>query len=135
MTDGRQSFEILQGLATATAVSVASGYILSWIMNLYIINPEQERIKKRAKEHANDIWIALDRKDPIPAFNEFELAIINDVILPMDIPTSLDDIGGLDTIKATIWETVLLPFLEPEIFEEVSLSEVCIICLLHNIYL
>ena len=48
--------------------------------------------------------------------NEYENAIAEDVIDPNDIVTSFKDVGGIDDIKAELWDLVVLPILRPDLF-------------------
>ncbi len=48
--------------------------------------------------------------------NDYETAIAEDVIDPADIPTTFQDVGGIDEIKAEIWDLVVLPIIRPDLF-------------------
>ena len=48
--------------------------------------------------------------------NQYESAIASDVIDPSKIPTRFKDIGGIDEIKAELWDIVVLPLLRPDLF-------------------
>ena len=48
--------------------------------------------------------------------NEYENAIAEDVIDPNDIVISFKDVGGIDDIKAELWDLVVLPILRPDLF-------------------
>lgn len=112
MTDRRVYVEALINVVTSVAICVGSVYAVQYFLR----NPEQEKAKAVARQKLELLWLSLGRSGPPPEFNEFELAILKDVLLPHEISTNLDDIGGLDSIKSTLWETVLLPFVEPNVF-------------------
>lgn len=52
--------------------------------------------------------------------NEYETAIAEDVIDPNDITISFKDVGGIDDIKAELWDLVCLPILRPDLFQSES---------------
>lgn len=52
--------------------------------------------------------------------NEYETAIAEDVIDPHDITISFKDVGGIDDIKAELWDLVCLPILRPDLFQSAS---------------
>lgn len=52
--------------------------------------------------------------------NEYETAIAEDVIDPNDLTTSFRDVGGIDEIKAELWDLVVLPILRPDLFRSDS---------------
>jgi SpoVK/Ycf46/Vps4 family AAA+-type ATPase len=52
--------------------------------------------------------------------NPHERAIAGDVIDPDRITIKFHDIGGIDNIKAELWELVVLPLVRPELFQSES---------------
>uniref|UniRef100_A0A7S3PU04 AAA+ ATPase domain-containing protein n=1 Tax=Chaetoceros debilis TaxID=122233 RepID=A0A7S3PU04_9STRA len=48
--------------------------------------------------------------------NEYESAIADDVIDPTDITVAFKDVGGIDDIKAELWDLVVLPIVRPDLF-------------------
>lgn len=48
--------------------------------------------------------------------NPYERSISADVIDPHKISVRFEDIGGIDSIKAEVWELVVLPLLRPDLF-------------------
>ena len=52
--------------------------------------------------------------------NEYEQAIAEDVIDPSDITTIFQDIGGIDNIKAELFDLVVLPIVRPDLFQSES---------------
>jgi len=48
--------------------------------------------------------------------NEYETAIAEDVIDPADITINFRDVGGIDDIKAELWDLVVLPIVRPDLF-------------------
>ena len=48
--------------------------------------------------------------------NEYENSLADDVIDPSDIVTTFQDVGGIDHIKAELWDLVVLPIIRPDLF-------------------
>ncbi|KAF3682943.1 hypothetical protein FXO37_02086 [Capsicum annuum] len=55
--------------------------------------------------------------------NEFEKALMADVIPPSDIGVTFDDIGALESVKDTLKELIMLPLQRPEIFSKSQLTK------------
>ncbi len=51
---------------------------------------------------------------------EYESAIAEDVIDPTDITVGFKDVGGIDDIKAELWDLVVLPIVRPDLFHSDS---------------
>ncbi|XP_016576320.1 uncharacterized protein LOC107873906 [Capsicum annuum] len=60
--------------------------------------------------------------------NEFEKALLADVIAPRDIQVTFDDVGALENVKDTLKELVMLPLQRPELFSKSQLTKVYISC-------
>jgi ATP-dependent 26S proteasome regulatory subunit len=71
---------------------------------------DEEHIRERV---ARKVVTALE-------LNEYESAIAEDVIDPNDITTSFRDVGGIDDIKAELFDLVVLPILRPDLFQSDS---------------
>ncbi|KAF3680423.1 Katanin p60 ATPase-containing subunit [Capsicum annuum] len=57
--------------------------------------------------------------------NEFEKALLADVILPSDIGVTFDDIGALESVKNTLKELIMLPLQRSELFSKSKLTKPC----------
>ncbi|PHT29494.1 hypothetical protein CQW23_30929 [Capsicum baccatum] len=57
--------------------------------------------------------------------NEFEKALLADVIPTRDIGVTFDDIGALETVKDTLKELIMLPLQRPELFSKSQLTKPC----------
>ncbi|EDR22201.1 hypothetical protein, conserved [Entamoeba dispar SAW760] len=64
-----------------------------------------------------------DVVDTLEAENEFEKKLMNDVIRAGDVDVSFDDIGALEKVKETLYESITLPLLRPELFKKGSLTK------------
>ncbi len=51
---------------------------------------------------------------------EHERQIMNEIVFPDQIKENFDDIGGLTNIKDLLYETVILPLQNPEVFDAIS---------------
>jgi len=49
-------------------------------------------------------------------FDQYETSILRDVVDPSKISTLLRDVGGIDEMRAELWDLVVLPLLRPELF-------------------
>ncbi|PHT79741.1 hypothetical protein T459_17793 [Capsicum annuum] len=57
--------------------------------------------------------------------NEFEKALLADVIPTRDIGVTFDDIGALESVKDTLKELIMLPLQRPELFSKSQLTKPC----------
>ncbi|PHU16012.1 hypothetical protein BC332_17217 [Capsicum chinense] len=57
--------------------------------------------------------------------NEFEKALLADVIPPSDIGVTFDDIGALESVKDTLKELIMLPLQRPELVSKSQLTKPC----------
>ncbi|PHT27192.1 hypothetical protein CQW23_33205 [Capsicum baccatum] len=57
--------------------------------------------------------------------NEFEKALLADVIPTSDIGVTFDDIGALESVKDTLKELIMLPLQGPELFSKSQLTKPC----------
>lgn len=70
---------------------------------------EDEDVEAVKKKVQRKVLTALE-------LNEYESAIADDVIDPSDITVSFKDVGGIDDIKAELWDLVVLPIVRPDLF-------------------
>jgi len=52
--------------------------------------------------------------------NDYENSMAEDVIDPSEISTTFRDVGGIDGIKAELFDLVVLPILRPDLFQSIS---------------
>ncbi|PHT46346.1 Spastin [Capsicum baccatum] len=57
--------------------------------------------------------------------NEFEKALLADVIPPSDIGVTFDDIGALESVKNTLKQLIMLPLQRSELFSKSKLTKPC----------
>ncbi|PHT97154.1 hypothetical protein BC332_33917 [Capsicum chinense] len=57
--------------------------------------------------------------------NEFEKALLADVIPTRDNGVTFDDIGALESVKDTLKELIILPLQRPELFSKSQLTKPC----------
>jgi len=70
---------------------------------------DNEAVKRRYRRKVSSLEL-----------NSYEAAIAEDVIDPADISTSFRDVGGIDDIKAELFDLVVLPILRPDLFRSSS---------------
>ncbi|KAG5440428.1 hypothetical protein PCK2_000561, partial [Pneumocystis canis] len=97
--------------------NVALYYVFKQILkNLDLFGERKAQIK----EKSNKILLKLQEEFGISKkelnLNEYERAIITEVVLNKDINTTFNMIGGLENIISELYETVILPLNYPEIF-------------------
>ncbi|KAF3680933.1 hypothetical protein FXO38_02063 [Capsicum annuum] len=64
-------------------------------------------------------------KKDVETANEFEKALLADVIPTRDIGVTFDDIGALESVKDTLKELIMLPLQRPELFSKSQLTKPC----------
>ena len=68
-----------------------------------------------ANEHNEPDANARPRREELH-LNQYEQAILQDLVLPEDIPVSFDDIGGLGNIVEELKESVIYPLTMPDLY-------------------
>ena len=53
----------------------------------------------------------------LPPTNVHEEKLVADLVFPFQIDTSFSDIGGLEELKRSLYETVILPLQSPHLFK------------------
>ncbi|ELP89244.1 hypothetical protein EIN_487260 [Entamoeba invadens IP1] len=64
-----------------------------------------------------------DAVDMLEAENDFEKKLMSDVVRSADVDVSFDDIGALEKVKETLYDSITLPLLRPELFKKGSLTK------------
>ncbi|XP_010555747.1 PREDICTED: ATPase family AAA domain-containing protein 1-B-like [Tarenaya hassleriana] len=109
---GRSSeTKFLQELILYAASAALSCLVL--FAGLRHLDPNREAAKK-ALEHNKEIAKRLGR--PLIQTNPYEDVIACDVINPDHIDVEFDLIGGLESIKQSLYELVILPLRRPDLF-------------------
>ncbi|KAF3592539.1 hypothetical protein DY000_02027423 [Brassica cretica] len=108
---GSSETKILQELILYAASAALSCLVL--FAGLKHLDPNREASKK-ALEHKKEISKRLGR--PLIHTNPYEDVIACDVVNPDHIDVEFGSIGGLETIKQSLYELVILPLKRPELF-------------------
>ncbi|GKA12356.1 ATPase family AAA domain-containing protein 1-B-like protein [Tanacetum coccineum] len=103
--------KIIQELILYAASAAISCLVL--FVGLKHMDPNREASKK-ALEHKKEISKRLGR--PLINTNPYEDVIACNVINPDNIDVEFNSIGGLETIKQSLYELVILPLRRPELF-------------------
>ncbi|KAI0530510.1 hypothetical protein KFK09_000054 [Dendrobium nobile] len=107
----RNSQGLIQELVLYAASAALSCLVL--FAGLRQLDPNRAASKK-ALEQKKEIAKRLGR--PLIQTNQYEDVIACDVINPDHIDVEFDSIGGLDNIKTSLFELVILPLRRPELF-------------------
>ncbi len=114
---------LILSLGTRTLALVGS-MVFSYLLIRYALkhlDPTHEE-KKRQKELAEIISKKMNLpKAIVNNFNEYEMCVLADLINPMDIKVTWQDIGGLDEIIDNVRQTVIYPLQHPELFSQSKL--------------
>ena len=77
-------------------------------------DPKEQQAKKAAREAL--LLHSQGSGRPLPQTNAYEDRLITDLVFPSQIDTSFGDIGGLEELKKSLFETVILPLQSPHLF-------------------
>lgn len=62
----------------------------------------------------------LSGKTSIPELTQMEETLLSCIVFPHEINATFDDIGGLNDLKHSIYESVILPLQSPELFQSLN---------------
>ncbi|VVB15835.1 unnamed protein product [Arabis nemorensis] len=110
-SSGKKDATILEQLILYVASAALSSLVL--YVGLRQLDPNRDAAKKALK-HKREIAKRLGR--PLIQTNQYEDVIACDVINPRDIDVEFGSIGGLEAIKESLYELVILPLKRPELF-------------------
>ncbi|XP_051121275.1 uncharacterized protein LOC127244811 [Andrographis paniculata] len=111
MRSGSGETKFVQELILYAASAALSCLVL--FVGLKHLDPNRDAAKK-AIEHKKEIAKRLGR--PLVQTNPYEDIVACDVVNPDHIDVKFDSIGGLDAIKQSLYELVILPLQRPELF-------------------
>ncbi|GBC05330.1 hypothetical protein RclHR1_06180015 [Rhizophagus clarus] len=94
---------------------VALYYAVKYVLNS--LDPMRDK-KKEAKARSEQVLGKLGRKNM--KLNEYEEAILGEIIFPEEISVSFKQIGGLDPIIQSLKESVIYPLTHPHLFTSPS---------------
>jgi SpoVK/Ycf46/Vps4 family AAA+-type ATPase len=106
------------------ALALVGSMVFSYFLIRYAlkhIDPTHEE-KKQQKQLAEIISQKMNLpKAIVNSFNEYEMCLLTDLINPIDIKVTWQDIGGLDDIIDNVRQTVIYPLQHPELFNQSKL--------------
>ncbi|CAF3970865.1 unnamed protein product [Adineta steineri] len=118
-----QMRSLILSLGTRT-LALFGSMVFSYFLIRYALkhlDPTHEE-KKRQKELAEIISKKMNLpKSLVNNFNEYEMCLLADLINPIDIKVTWQDIGGLDDIIDNVRQTVIYPLQHPELFSQSKL--------------
>ena len=88
---------------------VALKYFLVPLMNEVLNAPDPKEQESKLAARALLLLHAQGTGRPVPPTNAYEERLIVDLVFPAQIDTTFEDIGGLDELKRSLYETVILP--------------------------
>jgi len=118
--------ELVVNLVQIGLLTVASYYVSAWLakrlkdqssMSSADSAKAQERLEKLLNSREEEDG---RRNRESLTLNQYEATLASDVIDPSTITTTFRDIGGIDHIKAELWDLVVLPLLRPDLFHSAS---------------
>ena len=101
-----------------TASFAFSYFAIKWLVNA--MDPTYKQ-KKEAQRRAEQLMTKIGVKNV--KLSEFELCIASNLVDPLSMVTSWDDIGGLEDTIEEIVETVILPFRHSDLFADSGLIQ------------
>lgn len=128
----------LINVVVMTGMSVATSLLIRWITHKFQNLPRSRWTMHAANDRLTNILIereaAADAEEDVSGYdlqklkravvplqlNEYETIISQDVMDPRDITISFADIGGIDDIKAELWDLVVFPLIRPDLFRSES---------------
>jgi SpoVK/Ycf46/Vps4 family AAA+-type ATPase len=106
------------------ALALVGSMVFSYFLIRYALkhlDPTHEE-KKRQKELAEIISQKMNLpRELVNNFNEYEMCLLADLINPIDIQITWQDIGGLNEIIDHVRQTVIYPLQHPELFNQSKL--------------
>jgi len=88
------------------------------LTSIYFTKKFMEKDKKKSSAKAiQELLRHLGREDRKVSFSSHELIVANGVISPNDVTVTFADIGGLDKVRNSIEEMIVLPISRPELFQ------------------
>ena len=112
---------------TSRGLILVGSFVFSYYLfrsALTYLDPTNED-KKRQKQNAELLAKRLNLSNKfVQELNEYELYILTDLINPLDLHISWNDIGGLDEIINDLRQTVIYPLQHPELFQQSKLLTV-----------
>jgi len=111
--------EILSLVIRLTFFTVATYFTVKWMVSA--IDPTKGQ-KQKAKEKAKKIMKRLGIKESLK-LNEYEVMIASQLIEPMCMDVSWDDIAGLDDVIQELRETVIFPIQQRELCSTSKLTQ------------
>ena len=108
---------------TLHTVLTTAGLFLTLVVGYYSVQHLREmsreaRASAAAAAEAKQKYINKSGKKNIPPLDQYEEIIMAEVVFPDEIEQSFADVGGMQQLKRTIYETVIMPLQKPELFKQ-----------------
>ncbi|KAF3680432.1 Translation elongation factor EF1B/ribosomal protein S6 family protein isoform 1 [Capsicum annuum] len=111
--------------------------VVGWALSHHLMQNTRENLDMRLVLSPVSIQYGLEllqakkndttslKKSDVETENEFEKALLADVVALSDIGVTFDDVGALGNVKDTLKELVMLPLQIPEFLSKSQLTEPC----------
>ncbi|XP_046544260.1 outer mitochondrial transmembrane helix translocase-like [Haliotis rubra] len=108
----------------STLVGLAASFTITYFGVKYLVNAMDptRKDKKEAQDRAQKMLKRLGVEN-VQKLSEYELCIASNLVDPLSIDISWEDIGGLDSLVKDIKETVILPFTHSDLFRNSQLLQ------------
>ncbi|XP_067673292.1 outer mitochondrial transmembrane helix translocase-like [Haliotis asinina] len=108
----------------STLVGLAASFTITYFGVKYLVNAMDptRKDKKEAQDRAQKMLKRLGVEN-VQKLSEYELCIASNLVDPLSIDISWEDIGGLDNLVKDIKETVILPFTHSDLFRNSQLLQ------------
>jgi ATP-dependent 26S proteasome regulatory subunit len=108
-------------MAIAIVPLGAAAAIIKYIMPS-ILNPnaKQEEEAKKARRALQTRLAAAGR--PMIVTNKYEDMVMSDLTFPAQITVTVNDIGGMQKVKDSLFETVIVPLINPQLFSSTAVD-------------
>lgn len=103
-------------LVITTVPMLLGSIMIKRIMKTMDPNQNAENEKSEAREELSAKLRRNGRSGEVPPTNRYEDLIMADMVFPDQIDVSWTQVGGLETLKEQIYETVVLPLQNPGLF-------------------
>ena len=124
-TDSDELMLAILGTAIQFGLTVGGSYLLvKWLKK--VLDADRDAQMGRTTNTAAQLRlerILKKRGKQMPPLSGYESMIAEDVVDPLQLKVSFQDIGGLDRIKQELWQLAILPLKRPDLFANNSLVQ------------
>lgn len=116
----RRSYYWTKILTEISVLSVCGLGLMFMVDRMARSLTDREHNEKETENIRQHIANKLKRNGKLPKMNHYENIILQDITFPDQISTTFKSIGGLEKLKQEIYEMVILPLMNPDLFSSIS---------------